>query len=204
VLRVALTGGIATGKSYVRARLEASGVATIDADILAREVVEPGTPGLDAIVAQFGPGVVDASGRLDRAALGTVVFREPAARRGLEAIVHPAVYGAIAHWLDRMEESATTLAVADIPLLFETGRQGDFDVVVVAACDAPTQLARLVARDGISEDDARRRLAAQWPIAEKARRADFVIDTGGSFADTDRQVAEVLAALRDKARGPRA
>jgi dephospho-CoA kinase len=200
VLRVALTGGIATGKTYVRRRLAARGVPTIDADTTAREVVEPGTPGLAAIAAQFGPGVLDASGALDRAALGRIVFGDAGARRKLEAIVHPAVYGAIGHWLARVQRSGSlAMAVADIPLLFETGRQGDFDVVVVAACDAATQLARLVARDRIPADEARLRIAAQWPIADKTRLADFVIDTGGTFEDTDRQVDEVYDALAKRA-----
>ena len=202
MLRVGLTGGIATGKSHVRARLAQRGVPTIDADVVARQVVEPGTPALSAIVARFGRGVLDAAGVLDRAALGSLVFSDAAARRDLEAIVHPAVYRAIDDWLDRLERPAeATLAVADIPLLFETGREGDFDVVVVAACDQQTQLARLMARDRISEPEARRRLAAQWPIAEKVRRADFVVDTGGTFADTDRRADEVLAALRARAGG---
>jgi dephospho-CoA kinase len=202
---VALTGGIATGKSYVRARLAQRGVPTIDADVVARQVVEPGTPALAAIVARFGRGVLDAAGALDRAALGSIVFSDAAARRDLEAIVHPAVYRAIGDWLDRLERSAEAmLAVADIPLLFETGREGDFEVVVVAACDQETQLARLMTRDRISEPEARRRLAAQWPIAEKVRRADLLIDTGGTFEETDRHVGEVLEALRARAGAPRA
>jgi len=201
VLRVALTGGIATGKSYVRERLEGMGVPTIDADVLARDVVEPGQPALDAIVARFGPGVLQPAGTLDRAALARHVFADADARRDLERIVHPAVYGAIRAWLVELAAAGCVpFAVADIPLLYETGRQGDFDAVVVTACDPEVQVARVVARDGATPEQARQRLAAQWPIADKAARADFVIDTGGTFAETDRQVGAVCDALRQRAR----
>ena len=201
MLRVALTGGIATGKSYVRERLEGMGVPTIDADVLARDVVEPGQPALDAIVARFGPGVLQPAGTLDRAALARHVFADADARRDLERIVHPAVYGAIRAWLVELAAAGCVpFAVADIPLLYETGRQGDFDAVVVTACDPEVQVARVVARDGATPEQARQRLAAQWPIADKAARADFVIDTGGTFAETDRQVGAVCDALRQRAR----
>ena len=201
MLRVALTGGIATGKSYVRERLEGMGVPTIDADVLARDVVEPGQPALDAIVARFGPGVLQPAGTLDRAALARHVFADADARRDLERIVHPAVYGAIRAWLVELAAAGCVpFAVADIPLLYETGRQGDFDAVVVTACAPEVQVQRVVARDGATADQARQRLAAQWPIADKAARADFVIDTGGTFAETDRQVDAVCDALRQRAR----
>jgi dephospho-CoA kinase len=201
VLRVALTGGIATGKSYVRTRLEALGLPTIDADVLAREVVAPGRPALAAIVSRFGAAVLQADGTLDRPALARRVFADTDARRHLEQIIHPAVYGAIRAWLAELEAGGRAdLAVADIPLLYETGRQGDFDVVVVTACDPEVQVARVVARDGAPPEQARQRLAAQWPIADKVARADFVIDTGGTFEETDRQVDAVVATLRERAR----
>ena len=201
MLRMALTGGIATGKSYVRERLEGMGVPTIDADVLARDVVGPGQPALDAIVARFGPGVLQPAGTLDRAALARHVFADADARRDLERIVHPAVYGAIRAWLVELAAAGCVpFAVADLPLLSETGRQGDFDAVVVTACDPEVQVARVVARDGATPEQARQRLAAQWPIADKAARADFVIDTGGTFAETDRQVDAVCDALRQRAR----
>jgi dephospho-CoA kinase len=192
MVRVALTGGIATGKSWVLRRIASRGVPTIDADVLAREVVAPGTPGLQAVQARFGDEVLAVSGELDRAALGRIVFGDPAARRDLEAIVHPAVYRAIAAWFDALPP-ATGAAVADIPLLFETGHERDFDLVVVTACAADEQVRRLQARDGLSATEARARIAAQWPLDEKVTRAGAVIDTGGSHDDTDRQVDALLA-----------
>lgn len=195
VRRVALTGGIATGKTYVRERLDDLGIPTIDADRLAREAVAPGSPALVAIVQRFGAAVLDAGGALDRRALADVVFSNPDARRDLEAIVHPDVRRATDAWLATLDPARHPLAVADIPLLYETGRDRDFDAVIVTACDPATQLQRIVVRDGASEADARLRLAAQLPIEEKIRRADYVIRTDGAFADTDREIRRVLDAL---------
>ena len=186
--RVGLTGGIGTGKSYVRRRLESFGVPAIDADQLAREALAPGTPGLAAVLTRFGPDVLDGHGRLDRRALAAIVFSDAGARRDLEAIVHPAVRGAIDAWFDALNPATTPYAVADIPLLYETGRDRDFPTVVVVACAPAVQLTRVVERDGMSVDDARRRIAAQLPIEEKAARADHVVRTDGTFGDTDTQV----------------
>ncbi|HEX6974290.1 MAG TPA: dephospho-CoA kinase [Vicinamibacterales bacterium] len=194
MLRVALTGGIATGKSYCLSRFAALGAATIDADRLAREAVAPGSPGLAEVSERFGPRVLRPDGSLDRPALATLVFADSAARADLEAIIHPRVYRAIREWAANLPV-ATRLAMADIPLLFETGHSHDFDAVVVCACAPAEQLRRLVARDGLSESDARARLDAQWPIEEKVRRATHVIRTDGSFADTDAQVNAVYLAL---------
>jgi len=188
MIRVALTGGIGTGKTYVRRRLEAMGVPTIDADQLAREALAPGTPGLGAVVARFGPHVLDGHGHLDRRALAAIVFSDAGARRDLEAIVHPAVRRAIDAWFDTLNPDTTPYAVADIPLLYETGRDRHFPTVIVVACAPAVQFARVVERDGMSVDDARRRIAAQLPIEEKAARADHVVRTDGTFSDTDAQV----------------
>jgi dephospho-CoA kinase len=193
-LRVALTGGIATGKSYVRARFEALGVPTSDADTFARAVVAPGTDGLAAVIAAFGPGVLDPAGALDRKKLAALVFADPERRRTLEAIVHPAVRRATEAWYDHLEDS-TPFAIADIPLLYETGRDRDFQKVIVTACAPGTQLRRVMARDGAAERDAQQRIDAQLPIGEKARRADYVIQTDGTFEETDRQVRAVYDAL---------
>jgi dephospho-CoA kinase len=194
MVRVALTGGIATGKSTVLRRLTAAGIPVIDADLLARQVVARGTPGFDAVVARFGPGVVAAAGDLDRRALGARVFADPAARAALEAIVHPAVYVAIAAWFAGLP-AATRVAVADIPLLFETGRAGDFDRVVVVACSRDEQRRRLRTRDGLTDAEVDARLAAQWPIEHKANRADRVIWTNGSLADTEREADRLASEL---------
>jgi dephospho-CoA kinase len=195
VRRIALTGGIATGKSYVRSRFEALGVPTIDSDVLAREAVAPGTDGLRAVVARFGPGVLAADGSLDRAKLAGIVFGDADARRALEAIVHPEVRRVTEAWFASLDPARHPFAIADIPLLYEVGRERDFDRVIVAACDPATQLRRVMHRDGVSEDDARKRLAAQLPIEEKVRRADWVIRTDGTFEETDRQVRAVVGEL---------
>lgn len=198
MLRAALTGGIATGKSFSLARFAALGVPVIDADRLAREVVRPGTPGLAAIAERFGPGVLGPDGALDRAALARIVFGDRGARSDLEAIVHPAVYRRIGEWFLTLP-AGTRLAMADIPLLFETGHAPDFDAVIVCACSPAEQLRRLLERDGLTEADARTRLAAQWPIGEKAARADYVIRTDGTIAETEaavRRIYEKLSGLR--------
>jgi dephospho-CoA kinase len=195
--RVALTGGIATGKSYCLRRFASLGAATIDADRLAREAVALGSPGLQAVADRFGAGVLAADGSLDRAALGRVVFADPKARAALEAIIHPDVYRRIGEWYVNLP-AGTAVAIADIPLLFETGHQHDFDAVIVAACGPEEQVRRVMARDGLTEPDARARLAAQWPIAEKIARAAHVIWTDRGFEDTNRQVSDVYGSLRSE------
>ena len=203
LLRVALTGGIATGKSYCLARFHALGAVTIDADVLARDAVRAGSDGLAAVVARFGTSVIDANGALDRPALARIVFADAGARRDLEGIVHPFVRRAIAAWTDGLAADAAKrgsqdpiVCIADIPLLFEQNRAGDFDCVVVAACDPAQQRERVMARDGLSPEEADRRIAIQLPIAEKRRRADYVIDTSGSVDETDRQIDATWLALR--------
>jgi dephospho-CoA kinase len=185
--RIALTGGIATGKSYVRRRLEALGLPAIDADAVVHELLGPGPAAL-RIAGRFGKAFLDAAGGIDRRALGRLVFSDPSARADLEAILHPLVYERIAQWMAGLEVAGVGAALADIPLLFETGHEGDFDVVVVAACDPEAQVRRVMARDRLDERAARARLAAQWPIARKAAAADHVIQTDGTFEETDRQV----------------
>jgi dephospho-CoA kinase len=172
----------------VRSRLEALGVPTIDADTLARQVVAAGAPAFEAIVRRFGSVVVDEGGGLNRQALGQIVFTDAEARRDLEAIVHPLVRDAIERWFDSLQRDDAPFGVAVIPLLFETGRDQDFDVILVTACNPQTQLQRVISRDGLSETDARRRIAAQLPQDDKVAHADTVIGTDGSLEDTDRQV----------------
>jgi dephospho-CoA kinase len=195
VRRIALTGGIATGKSYVRHRFAALGVPTLDSDDLARQAVEPGTPSLAAVIDRFGSHVVDASGRLDRKKMAEIVFSDPEARRALESIIHPEVRNATDAWFARIDPESHPIAIADIPLLYEVNRDRDFDQVIVAACRSDTQIERLRTRDGMSEAEARRRIEAQLPIDEKVKRADFVISTDGSFEQTERQVKDVFRTL---------
>lgn len=194
-MRVALTGGIATGKSYVLDRLRARGVPCLDADDLAHGVMAPGTEATAAIAERFGADMLGASGGVDRARLGPLVFADAAARRDLEAIVHPAVYRALEAGLrafERMESAP--LVVAAIPLLYETGRAADFDKVVATTCTRERQRERLLAR-GLTVEDAEMRLAAQMSAREKAARADYVITTDGTTAETDAQVDRLLSTL---------
>ena len=188
VLRVALTGGIATGKSVCLRRFAELGARTIDADVIAREVVLPGRPALAAIVSRFGRGILHADGTLDRAALGRVVFQDAEARADLERIIHPEVFAAIERWFDELAaqtpESAPVVAIADIPLLYETDQARRFDCVIVSACDRPQQLDRLMARNGLSREEAQTRIDAQLSIDEKRARADLVVDTSGTMAET--------------------
>jgi dephospho-CoA kinase len=200
MLKVALTGGIATGKSHCLRRFAALGAPVIDSDELARRALARGAPGWAEARARFGDRILRPDGEIDRPALAAIVFADETARRALEAIVHPRVYAEIAAWLARLPEAPPGYAVADIPLLYETSRAGDFDRVVVAACAPELQLARIMARNGLPEAEARRRLAAQLPIEEKVRQADFVIRTDGSLEDTDRQVEAVARALEAEAR----
>ncbi len=202
LLRVALTGGIATGKSYALNRFAALGAAVLDTDVLARRAVEPGTPGLASIVSRFGQGILTPEGHLDRKALAQIVFHDLEARRDLEAIIHPIVYEGLRDWFaaQRLDpprgDAGRPVAIAAVPLLYETGHEGDVDRAIVAACRPDQQIARLIARDGMSPDEAEARIAAQFPIGEKRRRADYVVDTSGSVADTDRDVDAVWARLQ--------
>jgi dephospho-CoA kinase len=198
MVRVALTGGIATGKSALLSLIQARGVPVIDADILARDVVAPGTPGLAAVVERFGQSVVGPDGALDRRRLAAIVFADAGARADLEAIIHPAVYRAIADWFSSLPP-ATPFAVADIPLLFETGHAGDFDRIVLAACSPEEQVRRVIARDNVTHADAEARLAAQWPMGQKVALADHVIWTTGTREETAQKVEELLELLQREA-----
>jgi dephospho-CoA kinase len=195
MIKVALTGGIATGKSYVLDQFRRRGVPCLDADELAHGVTAAGTEATAAIAERFGADILAADGAVDRRKLGPIVFADSAARRALEAITHPAVYRAINAGLRAFELVGDgAFAVVGVPLLFETGAEKGFDKVIVTACAPQTQLARLIER-GLTEDAARQRLAAQWPTDQKVARADFVVTTDAAFAETDRQVDEIYRAL---------
>jgi dephospho-CoA kinase len=194
VIRVALTGGLASGKSHVLRSFSRRDVPTVDADRIAHEVLEPSTPATEAVKARFGGGVIGEAGRIDRRALAAIVFNDRDARLALEAIVHPAVYEAIDRWFSSLPAD-TPLAVADIPLLYETGHESDFDTVIVAACSRAEQIRRAMSRDRLSHDEAAARLAAQLPIDEKVRRADHVIWTTGSFEETEKQIEHLIQKL---------
>ena len=193
-IRVGLTGGIASGKSLVAAELARLGAVVIDADVLAREVVEPGTPGLAAVVARFGTEVLDGD-RLDRVRLGAIVFADPAARRDLERIIHPAVRARAAELERAAPPDAVVVHV--IPLLVETGQQDDFDLVVVVDADPETQVARLTTRDGLAEEAARARLAAQASREDRRAAADVVLSNQGSVTDLQERIARLWAELNE-------
>jgi dephospho-CoA kinase len=190
---VGLTGGIASGKSTVARRLEQRGAVHIDADLLAREVVEPGTPALDAIRARFGAGVISPDGRLDRPALGAIVFADAEALSDLNGIVHPAVRQRTAELLaEAAARDGDAVVVYNVPLLVEAQVPHPFDLIVVTHAPRDVRIDRLVRLRASSEEDARRRVDAQASDEERLARADIVIDTAGSVDDTLRQ-ADVLA-----------
>ena len=197
IRRIALTGGIATGKSYVSGKIKEAGVPMVDADLLSREVVAPGTPGLAAVRRRFGPDAVRRDGTMDRVRIAQIVFKDKRARLDLEAIIHPAVQKAIDEFFATLPKR-TPFAVADIPLLFETGRENQFNAVVVVACPRDLQLKRLMERNKLSKEDAERRLNSQLPIDQKVKKATHVIRTEGTFEDTDVQVADLIKKLSAK------
>jgi dephospho-CoA kinase len=201
VLRVGLTGGIGSGKSEVSRRLAAHGAVVIDADVAAREVVAPGTPGLARLAEAFGAGVLGPNGALDRERLGALVFHDAALRARLNAIVHPLV----GEWMAATERAALNAAgadviiVHDVPLLAENRRAGDFDVVIVVDVPSDLQVERLVGERGMAPDQARARMAAQASREQRLGVADLVIDNSGSLDDLDRRVAEVWGDLQRRA-----
>lgn len=198
-MRIGLTGGVASGKSTVASLLVAAGAVLIDADALAREVVAKGTPGLDAVVEEFGTGLLTADGELDRPRMGELVFNDAEARKRLEAIVHPLVFQRIVE----LEESAHqgALVVHDIPLLAESGRADTFDAVVVVDAPRDLQVARMLRDRGWTRADAESRIAAQATREERLAIATHVIDNSGSLEQLEARVAEVVADLKERAAG---
>jgi dephospho-CoA kinase len=185
VLRIGLTGGIGSGKSTVAALLAARGAVVVDADRIAREVVEPGTPGLASVVEAFGQRILSADGSLDRAALAGIVFADPEARARLDALVHPLVRQRTAELV--AAASADAVVVNDVPLLVETGQASSYDVVLVVQADPEIRVARLVQR-GLAEQDARARLASQATDEQRRAVADVVLDNSGTPEELAAQV----------------
>lgn len=193
---IGLTGGIASGKSVVAKRLAELGAVHIDADLLARQVVEPGTPGLGLIAERFGPSVIAADGSLDRAALGAIVFADAVERAALNAITHPAVWRAATELIATAEGADPhAVVVYDVPLLVEAsaGRPMSFDLVVVVQAGTETRIARMVEQRGMSREEATHRLNSQATDAERLAIADLVIDNDGLLEDTLRQADELWA-----------
>lgn len=192
-MRIGLTGGIASGKSTVARKLEQLGAVTIDADVLARDVVALGTEGLKAVVARFGDSVLAANGSLDRRALARVIFADPRARADLNAIIHPLVRERAAELEAAAPAGAVVVHV--IPLLVETGQQDRFDAVVVVDTTVEEQLRRLTRRDGLTRTEAEQRVAAQASREERLGAATHVIDSSGPVQETMRQVGELWRSL---------
>ena len=197
MMRVGLTGGVASGKSTVSAILVQLGAVLIDADVLAREVVAGGTPGLEAVVAEFGTELLTDDGELDRPAMGALVFNDADARRRLEAIVHPLVFERIVALEAQAPEDA--VVVHDIPLLAESGRADTFDAVIVVHAPYELQVDRMIQDRGWTRDEAEARIAAQAPSEERLALATHVIDNTGSTDDLRRRVEAVHASLHDAA-----
>jgi dephospho-CoA kinase len=193
---VGLTGGIATGKSTFAGALRELGVPVVDADRLAREAVRRGGPVLEAIVREFGPQALGADGELDRKRMADLVFADAGARARLEAIVHPAVRAELQRETAGLAAAGHDLAFYDVPLLYERGRELEFECVVLVFAPPEAQRARLAARDGFSPAEAEARLAAQMPIEAKARRADVVVVNDGDLAALRAKAAPLLRDLR--------
>ncbi len=189
-----LTGGIASGKSTVAAWFASWGAYVVDADQVARDIVAPGGSAFDPVIERFGRTILAADGSIDRIELGRIVFNSASDRKALEAILHPVIRDESRR---RFAEEAgdAVMGIYEASLLIETGAYTDFDCLIVAACRSETQLARLIERDGLSEEDARKRLAAQLPLEDKIELADHVIDTDGTLDETQTRARAVWKAV---------
>jgi dephospho-CoA kinase len=202
MLLVGLTGGIASGKSVVAARLGELGAVVIDADAIAREVVEPGTPALARIAAEFGPAVIAADGSLDRPALGAIVFGDPAKLAILNGITHPAVRELSHRRFDEAGDAdPEAVVVYDVPLLTEARGKDEFDTVVVVSAPEETRIERMIAHRGMTREDAQRRIRAQVPEEQRLALADHVIESGGTLDETLAQADALWPVLHQRAVG---
>lgn len=196
-MQVGLTGGIASGKSTVLTHFRSCGAATIDADVVAREVVEPGSEGLRRVIDRFGPEYIREDGTLDRAKLGQLVFTDDAQRQVLNTILHPLINARIRQRMTQLEhETPEVPVIVDIPLLIENRLTGLFDRIIVVYIPQTLQIERLMARDGLGEDEALQRIQAQMTLDEKRKYADYVIDNSSDVENTRRQVERIWDSLR--------
>lgn len=196
MLHLALTGNIASGKSSVATLLQGHGATIIDADLLAREAVRPGTAALEAIVERFGPSVLQADGTLDRPAVRRRVFRDPVARDALNAIVHPAVGRLRDQQLEEARRRGDAVVISDIPLLFEVGLEHAFDGVILVDAPEAVRLARLQRDRGLARDEAQAMIDAQWPSARKRAGATWIIDNDGPREQLEGRVAELWQTIQ--------
>lgn len=192
---VGLTGGIASGKTTVSKMFADLGIPVVDADDLAREVVEPGTPGLAQVVEEFGPSVLDSAGRLDRQKVGDLVFKDESARAKLNAILHPRIAAAGANRIRSYEDHEAPYVLYEAALLVETDSYQAFSALIVVSADESVQRLRLIARDGFTVEEANARIESQLPLSEKVAVADFVVTNNGNLEGTLKQVEEVHRAL---------
>ncbi|MBT3435674.1 MAG: dephospho-CoA kinase [Nitrospinaceae bacterium] len=201
LLRVGLTGGIASGKTTVSKLLIKNGIPVIDSDIIARDLVKPGTEALSEIVVALGADVLALDGSLDRGRVGEVVFGDESSRLALENILHPRIKVEQDRWLDAREsEGESSVAVVDAALMIESGGWRRFDLLVVVACCEEEQLARTLSRGGLSEEAVRARIASQIPLADKVKYADRVVDNSGTLDELTKEVEALVAWLLEKAR----
>jgi dephospho-CoA kinase len=200
MLRVGLTGGIATGKSTAGQMFVELGCHLIDSDRITHQLFEPGQNVHKAVVEQFGKQIVAPDGTIDRRILGDIVFKNPEARLKLNSLVHPAVIQRQQEWLNEMQQKDPAgVAIVDAALMIEVGTYKNYDKVIVVTCRPETQKRRLLERSGLNEDQIDARIRSQMPMTEKVKYADFVIDNSGDLSDTRRQVTETTARLRESA-----
>jgi dephospho-CoA kinase len=204
MLRVGLTGGIATGKTTAGQMFVELGCHLIDADRITHELLEPGQSVHAAVVQAFGTGILASDGTIDRKTLGEIVFKDPAARATLNSLVHPAVIQRQQQWLNEIETSDPGgIGIVDAALMIEVGTYKNYDKVIVVACPPEEQKRRLKARMGLTEEQAEARIRSQMPMEEKIKYADYVVDTSGDLAHTRRQVVEINSKLRELAASTR-
>ena len=187
----AITGGIGMGKSAAADWLKDHGIPVLDSDDLARDVVLPGEPGLQKLVDHFGKGILCSDGTLDRAAVAKIVFQDAAARKFLEQTLHPLIRERWLQWKQQCEDNGGKICVVIIPLLFETGMESDFDAVICLKTTPEVQRQRLLKR-GMSKEDIQGRIMSQWPIEEKIRRSQFIVDNNGTLEELAAQLEKIF------------
>ena len=201
MLKVGLTGGIATGKTYVADSLRKLGCEVSDADVVARIIVEPGQPAYEDIVQAFGPEILQPDGTIDRARLGAIIFANEQARLNLNAMTHPRIHEAQSRWLAEVaERNPNAIAIIDASLMIESGGYKKFDKIIVVYCSLEVQLERLMTRNNLSCEEAMKRIAAQMPASEKLKYADYSVETSGGFEATDQQVESLYMELEKQAK----
>ncbi len=198
MLKIAITGGAGTGKSTVARMFKELGAEVLDADAIARDAVAVGQPAWQELRRLYGAEFFHENGELNRSRLAQLVFADPAARRRLDGLIHPRVEAALKVMVAELELRGARLVLVEVPLLFETGREQAFDRVIVVAAPEALQIRRLQGRDGRGEAEIRGILAAQWPIADKVARADYVVDNGASRENTRRQVKNIWGDLKNQ------